>query len=185
VRYLNKCWLVLQDSSWNCATALSTWASVEILPGGTTLAFYLSFSGCWRYNVDGGSQNASPILHRKKISYVTARVTKIALRWQQLIFFHASFDTVWKLHAFALSAVTVSLHLLPYMSANNCQMYQNVCYRNLKWTFEYLLPCYRHAMKTNIRTIRLQVSQPASADKWVDMSELQAHHCITPGQWRS
>jgi len=40
-----------------------------------------------------------------------------------------------------------------------------------------------YAVKTNSRTIRSQVSQPASAGKGADMSELQAHHCITPEQW--
>jgi len=33
--------------------------------------------------------------------------------------------------------------------------------------------------KTNNRTIRPQVSQPASAGKLADMSEVQAHHCMT------
>jgi len=31
---------------------------------------------------------------------------------------------------------------------------------------------------TNIRTIRSQVSQPTSAGKGADTSEMQAHHCI-------
>jgi len=47
---------------------LSTWASVEIFPEGETLPFYLSFSGCWRYNADGGSQNALPFLHHQENS---------------------------------------------------------------------------------------------------------------------
>jgi len=38
-------------------------------------------------------------------------------------------------------------------------------------------------MKTNSKTILSQVSQPASASKAADMSELQAHHCITPEQY--
>ena len=125
-----------------------------------------------------------PFYTTKKIPYVTAKVTKIALRWQQCLFFsHASYHTVWKLHRLALSAIAVSLHYLPNMSAFNSQMRQNACYRNLKWTFEYLLSCYRYETKNSIRTIRSQVSQPASADKGADMSELQAHHCITPAQW--
>jgi len=37
-------------------------------------------------------------------------------------------------------------------------------------------------MRTNSRTIRSQVWQPASAGKGADMSELQAQHCMTPEQ---
>jgi len=33
-------------------------------------------------------------------------------------------------------------------------------------------------MKANSKRIRSQVWQPASAGKGVDMSELQAHHCM-------
>jgi len=31
--------------------------------------------------------------------------------------------------------------------------------------------------------MRLQISQPESADEGVDMNELQDHYCITPTQW--
>jgi len=57
-----------------------------------------------------------------------------------------------------------------------------ISYRNLKWTLEDLLPCYCYTIKINSRTIRLQVWQPASAGKGADMSERQAHHCMTPEQ---
>ena len=43
---------------------------------------------------------------------------------------------------------------------------------------ERLLSCYCYATKTNSRTIPEQVSQPASAGKGADMSELQSHHCV-------
>ena len=43
---------------------------------------------------------------------------------------------------------------------------------------ERLLSCYCYATKTNSRTIREQVSQPVSAGKGADMSELQSHHCV-------
>ena len=43
------------------------------------------------------------------------------------------------------------------MSAFKSHMRQNAQYRNLKWTFEYLLPCYYYTIKTNIKTIRSQV----------------------------
>ena len=38
-------------------------------------------------------------------------------------------------------------------------------------------------MKANFRTIRTQVSQPASAGNVADMSELQAQNCMIPKQW--
>jgi len=66
------------------------------------------------------------------------------------------------------------------MSAFNSHMQKNAFYSYLKRTFEDLLPCYCYAAKTNDRTICSQVSQPASAGKKADMSELKAHHCMTP-----
>jgi len=36
-----------------------------------------------------------------------------------------------------------------------------------------------YAIMTNSKTIRSRLSQPTSASKGVDMSELQAHHCMT------
>jgi len=65
------------------------------------------------------------------------------------------------------------------MSAFNSHMLQNTYDRNLRWTFNDLLPCCCYAIQTNRRTIRSQVSQRPSTSK---MSELQSHHCITPGQ---
>ena len=38
-------------------------------------------------------------------------------------------------------------------------------------------------MKANFRTVRTQVSQPASAGNVADMSELQAQNCVIPQQW--
>jgi len=69
------------------------------------------------------------------------------------------------------------------MSAFNSLMQQNACYRDIKWTFAGLLPRYCYAIKTNRRTILSRLSQPASADKGRDMSELQAHHCMTLQLW--
>jgi len=68
------------------------------------------------------------------------------------------------------------------VSAFNSHMRQNAWYRNLKWTLD-LLPCYCDTIKTNGKTIRSQVWQPVSAGKGADMSELQAHHCMTSEQW--
>jgi len=67
------------------------------------------------------------------------------------------------------------------MCAFNSLMQQNACYRNIKWTFADLLPCccYTTSMKTNSRTIRSRLSQPASVGKGGNMCELQAHHCMT------
>jgi len=69
------------------------------------------------------------------------------------------------------------------MSAFNSHMQQNAFYRHLKWTFEDMLPRYCYAIKTSDGTIRTEVSQPASVGKWEDMSELQAHHCMTIAYW--
>ena len=57
-----------------------------------------------------------------------------------------------------LSAVTVSLHCLTRNLRSTVTCKQNACYRNTKWTFEDLLPCYCYAMKTNWRTICSQLS---------------------------
>jgi len=51
------------------------------------------------------------------------------------------------------------------MSAFNGYMRQNTYYRDLKYIFEDLLPCYCYATKAICRTIRSRVSQPASAHK--------------------
>jgi len=50
-------------------------------------------------------------------------------------------------------------------SAFNSYMRYNASHRNLKYIFEYLLPCYCYATKANSRTIRSQVSQPAAAGR--------------------
>jgi len=69
------------------------------------------------------------------------------------------------------------------MCAFNSLMQQNACYRNITWTFASLLPWYCYAIKTNSRTIHSQLSQHASASKGGDMSDLQAHHCMTLQLW--
>jgi len=42
------------------------WASAEIFPGGAKSTFWLSFSGFWRCNPNGRTQNALPLLHHKE-----------------------------------------------------------------------------------------------------------------------
>ena len=59
-------------------------------------------------------------------------------------------------------------------SLSRCITCQDVCVQqlhaqNLMWTLEYLLPCYCYTIKTNSRTIRSQVGQPASACKGADI----------------
>jgi len=56
----------------------------------------------------------------------------------------------------------------------------NAYYRNLKWNFVVMLLLRN---QSQFRTIRTQVSQPASAGNVADMSELQAQNCMTPQQW--
>jgi len=82
------------------------------------------------------------------------------------------------------TAITVPLlaALPAKMSALNSLMQQNACYRNIKWTFANLLPCYCYAIKTNSRLIRSRLSQPTSAGKGGDMRELASsslHDTIT------
>jgi len=78
-----------------------------------------------------------------------------------------------------LSACHCLAALPTKMCAFNSLIQQNACYRNKKWTLAGLLPRYCYAIKTNSRTIRSRLSQPASAGKERGMSELQAHHCMT------
>jgi len=80
---------------------------------------------------------------------------------------------------FPLSACHCLASLPAKMSAFHSFMQQNACHRNIKLTFADLLPCYCYAIKTNSRTILLQLSQLTSAGKGGDMSELQAHPCMT------
>ena len=52
-------------------------------------------------------------------------------------------------------------------------------------TSEDLLTSYCCAIKNDSKTILSQIPQLASADKGADMSDQQAHHCMTPEQWNS
>jgi len=74
-------------------------------------------------------------------------------------------------------------HCLTALPAKMCAfkslMQQNACYCNSKRPFAGVLPWYCYAIKTNSRTIRSPLSQPASACKGWGISELQAHHCMT------
>ena len=83
------------------------------------------------------------------------------------------------------TAISMSLlAVLPAkMAALNSLMQQNACHRNIRWTFADLLPCHCCAIKTNSRTILSRLSQPGSAGKGGDMSQLQAHHCLTLQLW--
>ena len=51
------------------------------------------------------------------------------------------------------------------------------------WSADLLLYCY--VIKTKRRTTCSQVSQPASAGKGTNMSELQARHWMTPEHRRN
>ena len=69
---------------------------------------------------------------------------------------------------FLLSAVIVSLPLLA-TDAFKSHMRLNAYYRHLKWTFVAMLLLRNEG---HFRTIRTQVSQPASGGNVTDMSEL-------------
>jgi len=83
----------------------------------------------------------------------------------------------------AMNSHTLVAVYLPRCVLFNSHMRQNAFYRYLKWNFEDLLPCYCYAMKTYSRKNHWPVWPPASATLGTDMSELQAHQCITPKQW--
>ena len=73
-----------------------------------------------------------------------------------------------------------SRYITAKTSAFNSLMQQNACYRNIKWTFADLLACYCYAIKTNSRTIRWRLSQPASVSKegtWVNCKLITAWRC--------
>jgi len=52
-----------------------------------------------------------------------------------------------------------------------------------KVNFADFSPCCCYAMKTNNRTIRSRLSQPACAGKGGNISQQEAHHCITLRLW--
>jgi len=79
-----------------------------------------------------------------------------------------------KVRAFPLSAVTSTCQDV-YIQQSHAA--KRLLYHYLKRTFDDLLPSYCYAIKTNDKTIRLPVSQPASVGKRANISELQAHHC--------
>jgi len=74
-------------------------------------------------------------------------------------------------------------HCLAALPATTCAfnslMQQNACYRNIKWTFAELLPCYYYAIKTNRGTIRSRRSQPplrAKEGEWLNCKLITAWH---------
>jgi len=68
--------------------------------------------------------------------------------------------------------------LRPWLPALNIHMRQNVYCRNLKCTFEHLLPCYCYAIKTNRRTIFATcLCRQRSGYEWTASSSL--HDTIT------
>jgi len=72
--------------------------------------------------------------------------------WKTIIF--GNICQIWHHLATLLTAISSHCHatLPAMMSAFNSHVQQNACYRNMKWTFEDLLPCYCYAIKTNSRT---------------------------------
>ena len=95
-------------------------------------------------------------------------------------FTHACFHTV---QSNAISShYLASLHYLP-----RCLRRAVTCGKTpatVTWSEDLeIFAVFCHAIKTNSRTIRSRLSQPASAGKRADMCEQQAHHCMAPEQW--
>jgi len=85
--------------------------------------------------------------------------------------------TVLRRSCLLLTAVTVS------MSAFKSHMQQNAQYRNLKWTFEDLLPCYYYTIKTTSKSIRSQVWQLDPAGSSVSQPKnLVGPECLILGE---
>jgi len=94
------------------------------------------------------------------------------------IFTHASFHTVCYCTKWFAAISSHFLSVLPAkMSEFNRHMRQNACYRNLKWTFQDLLPCNCYAIKPNNKTFQSQVSETylcrqRSRHEWTASSSL-------------
>jgi len=139
---------------------------------GAKSTFCLSFSGCWRYNANGRSQNSLPFQHHKEHAPCYGNSPKICASSAAMLLFHSSFFSYRiKLRGSLLSAVIVSLH------------YLLSCHRRLRSTVtcdktptivtffksEPLLPCDCYAIMTNSRTIRSEVLQPDCAGSGADL----------------
>jgi len=92
-------------------------------------------------------------------------VAKYALCWQQCFFSHSiKVRGLWYQQQL-LAAYTGTCQDVCVQQSHAAKRF---C-RNLKLTFEDLLPCYWYATKANSRTIRSQVSQSAFAGKGADL----------------
>ena len=69
-----------QCNIWGNLVRSWTWASAEIFPGGATSNFCLSFSGCWRCNANGCSQNALPFLPHWSV-LAEPQFSIVCLKW--------------------------------------------------------------------------------------------------------
>jgi len=85
-----------------------------------------------------------------------------------------------KVRDLPLLAVIVSPHYLPRCLRSTVTCGKTPTISTWSEPLKICCHCYCCTIKTNSRTIRLQVWQPASAGQGADMSELQAHHCMTP-----
>ena len=79
-----------------------------------------------------------------------------------------------------LSAVTVSLHYLPQMSAFNSHMQQNTCCSNLKWTSVAVVWLCNKGQFYNYRLPSFATSLCRQCSGF---SKPQPHHCMIPEQW--
>jgi len=108
--------------------------------GKTKLTFCLSFSGWWRCNANGRSQNALPFQHHKQIAPCYGNSPKMHFFGSNasfsLMFLFTPYKTTWliAINSYCLSAFPAEL---PQMSAFNSRMRQNTYRRNFlqKWTF--------------------------------------------------
>jgi len=94
----------------------------KLFQGGAKATFCVPcFSGCWRCNAHGRSQNGLLFQHHKENAPCYGNSPKSALRWQQCFFFtRASFHTVQNYVAYSNSSYYLALlpATLPQMSAS-------------------------------------------------------------------
>jgi len=94
--------------------------SLKFFQGKATSQFCLSFSGCWRCNSIGPSQNALPFLHHKRCHMLQQHSEKLCFVGAAVsIFYSCFFSYSTTLRGLPLSKVTVSLHFMLKMPTFN------------------------------------------------------------------
>jgi len=118
ISWIHSCWHSMSVFRFgllhrtNCTLA-QTWASAEFFPRGAKSTFCLSFSGCWRRNAHGRSQNALSVQHHKENAPCYGNSPQKCGSLAAMLLFHSCvFSHRIKRRGLLLSAVIASLHYL-------------------------------------------------------------------------